>query len=279
MKTTQPQGSQVDPTSAELEKVRRVAATDGNAFHAKVARHFKQQHWRALISPYYVDNATGQAREVDLLCERVFPIRFHDENRWGVYRIQLFVECKYLQGPVVFWFDEQDRQRTLWWLDQHTPFKRSNKTSQNKHRYIGTGTHVAKLFRTDRGDHDHGQDPFYKGLAQSLGALIQRRGAPPLEDLPDKYGEPLKVMTVQYPVIVCSDTTTPGFYRTDIEDHPSGVLPMLHTFQLEVDYAYTGRRGIEEEYFLVDVVRFGKLDVFLESLQREADEATLVLGN
>jgi hypothetical protein len=86
-------------------------------------------------------------------------------------------------------------------------------------------------------------------------------------------------MTVQYPVIVCSDTDTPGFYRTDIEDHPSGVLPAVPMFQLEVDYAYTRGGGVIEEYFLIDVVRFGRLDLFLELLDREAAEAKLLLGD
>jgi hypothetical protein len=74
MKSTQPQD---DRASAELQKARDLAATDGNAFHAKVATHFRQREWRVLISPYYVDNATGQAREVDLLCERLFPTAAH----------------------------------------------------------------------------------------------------------------------------------------------------------------------------------------------------------
>jgi len=269
-----------DPASAELQKVRELAAKDGNAFHAKVATYFRQKGWRVLISPYYVDNATGQAREVDLLCERVLPSQSHDEGGYHVYRVQLFIECKYLTGPVVFWFDARDRERTLEWLDTHTPFTRGNAISQGRHRYISTGSHVAKLIRTERGDRtSDNHDPFYKGLTQSLGALIQRRGSPPLEQLPDEYGDPLSEMTVQYPVIVCSGTDTPGFYRTDIEDHPSGVLPMLHMFQLEVDYAYTTRKGVAEEYFLIDVVRFGQLDLFLQLLDREAAEAQLVLGD
>jgi hypothetical protein len=127
-----------DPASVEFEKVRELVGTDGNAFHAKVAMQFRQREWRVLISPYYVDNATGQAREVDLLCERIFPYRMHNDNGWGVYRIQLFVECKFIKGPVMFWFDARDRERTLAWLDMHTPFTRGQGTSQRKHRYINT---------------------------------------------------------------------------------------------------------------------------------------------
>jgi len=264
-----------DSSSAELEKARRIAATDGNAFHARVATYFRRRGWSVLISPYYVDNATSQAREIDLLCERVFPFEMHDEAGSGLYRIQLFVECKYVTPPIVFWFDERDHHRTREWLGEHSPFTRSRHTSLRKHRYISTGTHVAKLFRSP-----DSHDTIYKGLAQCLGALIQRRGGPPLEGSPDSPDEPLTDVTVQYPLIVCSDTDTPGFYRIDIDDHPSSIVPVPDIFQLEVDYAYTGQQGkITEEYFLVDVVRFRKLDTLLDLLEGEAAEAGLLLGN
>lgn len=263
----------LDPSSAELETARRIASTDGNTFHARVATYLRQHGWRVLISPYYVDNATGQAREIDLLCERVFPFEMHDEGGSGFYRIQLFVECKYVTNPIVFWFDERDHDRKREWLSQHTPFTRARKTSLHKHRYVNTGTHVAKLFRSP-----DNHDLIYKGLAQCLGALIQRRGGPRLEESPD--GERLEDVTVQYPVIICSDTDTPGFYRVDIDSHSSTVGPAADIFQLEVDYAYTGKQGkITEEYFLVDVVRFRKLETLLDLLEGEAVEAGLLLGN
>jgi hypothetical protein len=116
-------------------------------------------------------------------------------------------------------------------------------------------------------------------LAQSLGALIQRRGGPPLEQLPGSCGEPLSEITVQYPVIVCPDTDTPGFYHAEIENHPSTVGPAPARFQLEVDYAYTGKHRIMEEYFIIDVFRLSQLESFLESLQRKANETRLLLGN
>jgi hypothetical protein len=264
-----------DPASAELEAARKLAATDGNAFHARVAMQFRQWGWDVLISPYYVDNATGQAREIDLLCERLFTFEMDDDDsEYGVYRVQLFVECKYVTAPVVFWFDVQDRERTLHWLNEHTPFTRGRKTSLSKHRYIHVGTQVAKLFRSATNK----QDPIYTGLAQSLGALIQRRGLEPMLRSSNDKGEPAKEMTVQYPVIICSDGP-PSFYRTEIEGHPSSVLPEDHLFQLEVDYAYMGSKNrIAQEYFLIDIVRFSRLGVFLQLLDVEAEEAARLLS-
>jgi hypothetical protein len=265
-----------DPASANLEKARAIAATDGNAFHAKVATYFRQKGWDVLISPYYVDNATGQAREIDLLCELPFTFPMQDDDGgYGIYRIQLFVECKYIDGPVVFWFDKRDHDRAVKWLDERTPFTRGQRLALRKHRYMSGGSHVAKLFSTDKKQQDRGHDPIYKALAQSLGALIQRRNGHALRDLAHE-DETAEEMTVQYPVIVCSDSAT--FYRTDIDEHPSAMTPEQHLFQLEVDYAYTNKDGIAEEYFLIDVLRFKGLDHFMQVIGAEAQEAQILMG-
>lgn len=265
----------LDPASTELDQAREIAATSGNAFHAKVATYFRNQGWSVLISPYYVDNATGQAREIDLLCEQLFAFQMHREDDYGIYRVQLFVECKYLPSPAVFWFDQRDHKRTLEWLDQKTPFSRGRTNSHRAHRYISIGTHVAKLFRS--ADSRENYDPIYKGLAQSLGALIQRRGSPLLGQPPDEHDEPSVDVTVQYPVIVFGGPA--GLYRADIDGDPSSVLPAPQIFQLEVDYAYTHGDGIAEDYFLIDVLRFGELDSLLGLLDREAKEAIRLLSD
>ena len=262
-----------EPVSAELQQAREIAGTDGNAFHAKVATYFRDRAWSVLISPYYVDNATGQAREIDLLCEQLFSFRLHREDGYGIYRIQLFVECKYLVAPVVFWFDERDQKRTLEWLDQKTPFSWGRTSSHRAHRYINSGTRVAKLFRGGSDSHD----PIYKGLAQSLGALIQRRGRPLLDRPTNERGDPAAEVAVQYPVIVCGGDA--NLYRADIGSDPSSVLPAApQMFQLEVDYAYTRGDRISEDYFLIDVLRFGELDSLLGLLDREAREAIQLLS-
>jgi len=254
----------------ELEQMRLLANSDGNAFHAKVVTRFREAGWTVLVSPYYVDNATGQVREIDLICESAIPYRL-ESGGTGVLRLQLFVECRYITTPVLFWFDKRDRARSLDWLDQHTPFRKSAPKSLSKHHYLSKGPHVAKLFKSKET-----QDPICKALVQSVGALIKRRRAQPLQSLDSRLGSIQTQRTVAYPVVVCSDD--PGFYRTDI-DGAGTVVPAPDLFQLEVDYAYTEDEKARDEYFLIDMVRFKTLDIFLKTLDIEIEEATLLLAS
>ena len=61
---TKKTAQQPSSTTAVPQKVRDIAEKDGNAFHARVARYFRQKGWSVVISPYYIDNATGQKAEI-----------------------------------------------------------------------------------------------------------------------------------------------------------------------------------------------------------------------
>lgn len=254
----------------ELEQMRLLASAGGNAFHAKVVTQFREAGWTVLISPYYVDNASGQVRDIDLICESAIPYRLGSGGT-GVLRLQLFVECRHIAAPVLFWFDKRDRVRSLDWLDQNTPFRKGAPKSLSKHHYLAKGPYVAKLFKSTETP-----DPICTALVQSVGALIQRRREQPLQSLDSRLGSIQAQRTVTYPVVVCSDE--PGFYRTDI-DGSGAVVPAPDLFQLEVDYAHTVDGKTRDEYFLIDMVRSKTLDTFLSTLDVEIQEATLLLAN
>src|SRR5882724_3658411 len=99
--------------SLELDPFNELVARSGNTFHCEVATYFRANGWSVLLSPYYVDNATGKVREVDLLCEKLWEF-WNDANPKisRVFRMQLFVECKYIpeNTATVFWFDEGDKK-------------------------------------------------------------------------------------------------------------------------------------------------------------------------
>ena len=254
----------------ELEQMRLLASAGGNAFYAKVVTRFRQAGWTVLVSPYHVDSAIGQTHEIDLICESAIPYRLASGGT-GVLRLQLFVECRYITAPVVFWFDKRDRARSLNWLDQNTPFRKSAPKSLSKHHYLARGPYVAKLFKSKET-----QDPIRTALVQSVGALIQRRRAQPLQSLDSRLGSIQTQHTVAYPVVVCSDDSR--FYRTDL-DGADAVVPAPDLFQLEVDYAYAADEKARDEYFLIDMVRFQAFDIFLKALDIEIEEATLLLAN
>ena len=161
-----------------------------------------------MLSPYYVDSATDKSRELDLLCEKEIGWSFAGRQAKSL-RIQLFVECKCIPQPVVFWFDARDNASTLAWLDANTPFKYRN-SYQDQHHYIKAAGDVAKLFSSGGGKLEE-NDPIYKALTQCLGGLIHNRGLPSTLKSPTAGAA---VTTLRYPIIVHSSAT--NFHRTEV---------------------------------------------------------------
>ena len=56
-------------------EVTQLIKTSGNNFHAKVARWFRTNGWHIVISPYYMDQTQNKAREIDLIAEKLWPVR------------------------------------------------------------------------------------------------------------------------------------------------------------------------------------------------------------
>jgi hypothetical protein len=229
--------------------------------------------WNVMLSPYYLDNATDRARELDLVCEKeyAFNTRFGKPKN---IRIQLFVECKYVKSPVVFWFDKVDEQAARRWLDKHTPFK-SEHSLTDHHRYLNSGGDAAKLFARSKQPVQEENDPTYKALAQCLGGLIHYRYLPPL--FVSKF-EGASATFLKYPVIVHSPNA--DFYSTRVESSDTVPDKLTNNFLLEVNYAYRRMTGADElEYFLIDVVGYDRLDKFLAIIDRESLSAMKALDD
>jgi hypothetical protein len=54
------------PLTAE-QQAENIVKESGNTFQAKVATYFRSMQWNVMLSPYYLDNATDRARELDLV--------------------------------------------------------------------------------------------------------------------------------------------------------------------------------------------------------------------
>jgi uncharacterized membrane protein YukC len=90
------------------EEVYKLIENNGNNFHAKVARWFTNNDWHVIISPYYMDQTQGKAREIDLVVEKPWPVTDHFGRGFGYIITRLFIECKYIPFHSVFWFAERD---------------------------------------------------------------------------------------------------------------------------------------------------------------------------
>lgn len=124
---------------------------------------------------------------------------------------------------------------------------------------MATNGTVAKLFAGETG-RDSENELMYKALNQCLNAMVSNRWG--ISIIPeDPRGNPDILLTVEYPVILCN--AFDNFYKVSVDDQ-SSPENISENFQLEVNYAYlNGSKEHQNDYFLIDVVSFEKLEEFL----------------
>ena len=93
---------------ADKNEVKSIIETSGNSFHCRVLNEMKSREWHTMISPYYLDEISNKPREIDLLAEKAFKYENYFNDKYGTVNVQLFIECKYIQQKVVFWFDNKN---------------------------------------------------------------------------------------------------------------------------------------------------------------------------
>jgi hypothetical protein len=245
--------------------VTQLIQRSGNNFHAKVARWFKSNDWHTTVSPYYMDQTQGKARELDLVVEKLWPIRSSLNQHEGYIVIRLFVECKFVASESVFWFASKNSEAAQTLVCSLGAY-RQNSTHTSKHHYIAESPRVAKLF-TSSNSKTQETEPFYKALNQALnGTVAMKSKSPSHPALTDIRGK--KVIVFNYPVVICSSFAQ--LYNVDFlaESQPTVIQ---ENFQLEVQYAFHDRAGNQrDDYFLLDFVEFDQLTKFEEVIDEGA---------
>ena len=254
---------------SDRREIEVIVNESGNTFHCRVANYLRGKGWYTLISPYYMDSATGKPREIDLIAEKSWYVgeQFFNEKH-GFIIIKLFVECKYISQPNVFWFSDKDVASAKQWVATNTPL-RGDDYSISKHHYLAKPK-VAKLFASRNRPNTEGE-VIYRALNQSLNAVVSMRWKGSINQEFRGQGMPV-FATVEMPTILCNSFA--DFYRVEIDD-PDQPKPIDDNFELEVNYAYLDdQKNNKTEYFLIDIVDFEKLDGFLSIL--EADVAAIL---
>jgi hypothetical protein len=257
--------------NAEIAEIKDIIAKSGNTFHCKVANYFKDNGWTTLVSPYYLDGGTGKPREIDLIAEKCWPLgrsfRVREDYPRAII-IKLFIECKFITQPTVFWFSKKDSVAARTWLVGNTILREDNAFTE-QHHYLSSNQFVAKLFAASK-DKSIENEAMYKALNQCLNGTINLRRRPSIS-------QNIKTKTIsiagklEMPVILCDSFAK--FYQVDMAS-TDNAQPMKENFQLEVNYAYSNtERSQRTEYFLIDVVEFKQLDSFLKVL--ESDQIAL----
>ncbi len=255
----------------DIEQAKQIVSSSGNNFHTKVLQYLESEGWTIIISPYYNDNYTNKPREIDLIAEKAF-----NQEPYGTFlgtvNVQLFIECKYLAQKTVFWCHDKNRENAKQLVVKDGPFTATNRFIE-QHHYLNSCDKVAKLFASERGQAQE-NDPFYKALNQSLNSLIYFKNHETFIQLPESYRDYERAY-LKFPVIICNSFD--NLFQVDMsrEDDP---VQIEENFQLEVNYAYTDNGGgSHNEYFLIDVVDFGRVNTFLTLVENDANHAGMLL--
>ena len=244
--------------------VEEIVERSGNSFHSRVVKLLRDEKWTVLVSPHYSDNFTDKPREIDIIAEKKFDAKAIFDEYLGSINVRLFVECKYVNGETVFWFDAKDKQRAIERIMKDTGMEhpRQDPNIQNHHYFADVS--VAKLFASEK-SRSEDNEVISKAINQNLNATVYYRNKSDLIAPKTHYKETV-MKQVAYPLIVVNSLE--HFHRTEMGG--DGVTtPITEPFQLEVNYAYTDkeRNGVNE-YFLIDVVSIDTLTAFLASLEK-----------
>lgn len=241
----------------------------GNSFHSKVVKKLRECGWNVLVSPHYSDNFTDKPREIDIIAEKKFDVNGFVHGWLGTLNIRLFIECKYINGDTVFWFDVKDQDRAIDRIMRDTGMEHPSKNVMiQKHHYY-QDVPVAKLFSSDK-SRSEDNEVISKAINQNLNATVYYRNKSDLKLVKTPRGYIENVLSyVSYPIIVVN--TFEKFHSTDM-DGSGKISPITDSFELEVNYAYTDKdRNAHSEYFLIDVTSLDKLPDFLDKVIEKTD--------
>jgi len=255
------------------DEVSKLISGSGNNFHAKVARRLSDNGWHVIVSPYYMDQTQNKAREIDLIAERLWPVKDVFDRPTDDVAVRLFIECKFVPSYSVFWFAEKDQESAEGLVCSSGLFKKGNSHTK-RHHYLAQSPRVAKLFTTSVGKASE-NEPFYKALNQALNAMVSMRGQ--LISVPAlRESRRMPRAVIEFPVVVCSSFDQ--MYSVDFyaDSHPESIKD---NFQLEVRYAYIDRNDKHRnDYFLLDFVEFSQLEKFAQSINEDAKAAAFFAG-
>lgn len=249
----------------QKDKIKKMIESSGNSFHYDVINFLREQDWNVLVSPYYCDNFSDKSKEVDIIAGKDIVLKDYVNSPKMLVKVRLFIECKYVKYPIVFWFDNKDLNRAESKIINETPLKSrdGNKLIEQHHYMINE--EIAKLFSSD----NNKEDVIFKALSQCLNSFIYYRESNfNLFPINRKPSPGLKNLEINYPLIICNKFE--NFFRVDKKD--GSYSNITSNFQLEANYAYKDFKGFNiNEYFLVDIIEFGQLKDFLKDIILDGD--------
>lgn len=230
-----------------------------------------ERGWTVTVSPFYNDTFSQKPREIDIIAEKAF---LNQERIGGDITIivRLFIECKYINGVSVFWFDKKNIESAKEIVRATQAFidPDSNESVKTMHHYL-RGNKVVKLFESDK---EQEKDPIFKAMTQSLNSLVYYRDQ--RTSLYNNFDNHL-IAEINYPVIICNSFE--NFFEKNVsrKDDP---IKQAEPFQLEINYAYYDKKQKPvEELFYIDVIQFSDIEKLEQALKHEAGLAKQKIRN
>jgi hypothetical protein len=242
----------------------------GMITHLKTVDSLRKKDWAVNISSYYYDNVADLVKEIDIVAEKQFNTNQSARIASSQLNIQLFIECKYINQGIVFWFDELNRKKAIDKVGQMTDLQiaenSSGDISADSFHYLRSKK-AAKLFSGNQNN----EDVIYKAISQSLRAQVyyeQWASGPVTFEFNDHAEVSTKI--VRYPIVICDNFSKLNEVDSSTSNYPTKKI--TDSFLLETNYIYftKDKTMTKDDYFLVDVVDIDKFIPFLEILEKEA---------
>jgi hypothetical protein len=226
-------------------KVQKIIKKSGHDFHLKVSKELKDSGWDVVDNHYYNDPDSGKSREIDIIAKKRYVVSNNKEK----ITINLFIECKYITSPTIFWFRSRDIAKSI-------KLSKDNEILNEKEDYYvndGIKHHYVKSDQVTGQWQSENNDVFAEAQHQVLKAMLF------FEENSNKSS-----YEISYPIIVVNDLS----YLFKRDSSPKNHSDINEAFQIETNYSYKNNQKENiTKYFLIDVVPLIMLEKFIEELE------------
>ena len=233
----------------------KLVKKSGNTLHTKVINVLREASWEVIVSPYYNDDTTDKPREIDIIAQKDYPeySSFVTSND-SLFRLRLFVECKYVSDDVLIWSDPIDQ----YWAKKYLAGLYGQGMGEaylNSKMFLtpeGINTQVTKIVESES---------LHKGLIQSIHSYQYYKSS--------YLGRPVNtdktIQTSRLFLLVNSYEKIREINIPKLKDGKvkiSDIQPVENHKTIEINYSYKGTNG-RSEYFLVTLISLKDFKEFL----------------
>lgn len=237
---------------SELDnQISKIIEKSGHDFHLKVSKKLRDLGWSTIDNHYYNDPDSGKAREIDIIATKEYPI-YKDSSGHVNEKIiiKLFIECKYINLPTIFWFKDRD-------LNSAIKLSKDNEILDDKpDNYVNdlTKHHYVKNDNVTGQWQSANNDIFSEAQHQVLKAMLFFKEA----------GQ--ESYEINYPIIAINDFNQ--LFKRELP--PKNHDNITENFQIEINYAYKNKQNDNiTKYFLIDVVGLPMLEHLMDELEEK----------